>query len=203
MKKILTITGILLAFLLCMTAASAETIPSVAIGDMTHIEVEVENPQDVGFYMRTIAEDETEHAAHWDAFRIEMANMAAAESLQSCFKDARDMQGLPFDAAVFLEAETLYCHEFTPITAGNYMNEMGLVTARFLFPTPYEKGEQVVVMIGLVSVDENGAQAVEWIAHPGTAVEAADQSIRIEAVLAPETVLGIQEGVALLAVLSR
>jgi len=59
------------------------------------------------------------------------------------------------------------------------------------------------VMIGLVSVDENGAQAVEWIAHPGAAVEAADQSIRIEAVLAPETVLGIQKGVALLAVLSR
>ncbi len=203
MKKTFIITSFLLTFLLCMTAASAETIPSVTIGDLTQIEFDVENPQDVGFYLRIVAESEVEYAAHWDACRIEIANISAAESLQGYFKNARDAQGTPFDAAAFLDAQNLYCHEFTPVIAGNYTDELGLVTARFLFPTPYEKGEQVVVMIGLVSVDEEGGQAVQWIAHPGTAVEAADQSIRIEVVFEPETVMGIQEGIALLAILSR
>lgn len=203
MKNILIITSYLLAFLLCMTAVSAETIPSVTIGDMTQIEVDVENPQDAGFYLRTVAESEVKYAAHWDACRIEIANISAAESLQGYFKNAKDVQGLPFDAAAFLDAETLYCHEFTPVIAGNYTDELGLVTTRFLFPTPYEKGEQVVVMIGLVSEDEEGTQVVQWIAHPGAAVEAADQSICIETVLAPETVMDIQESIALLAILSR
>jgi len=126
-----------------------------------------------------------------------------AESLQNYFKDAVDPQGIPFDAAAALEAQELYCYEFVPVIAGNYTDEMGVVTARFLFPTPYEKGEQVVVMIGLVSVDEEGMQTVRWIAQPGVVVEAADQGICIETVLTPDTVIGIQEGVALLAVLSR
>ncbi|MBQ7845883.1 MAG: hypothetical protein IJ392_06995 [Clostridia bacterium] len=203
MKNILIITSCLLAFLLCLTAAHAKTIPSVTIGDMTQVDVDVENPQDVGFYLRTVAESEVEYAAHWDACRSEIANISAAESLQSYFKNAKDVQGLPFEVAAFLDAENLYCHELTPVIAGNYTDELGLVTARFLFPTPYEKGEQVVVMIGLISTDENGAQVVQWIAHPGSAVEAADQSIRIETVLAPETVMDIQKGIALLAVLSR
>lgn len=204
MKKIITGMTLLLAFLLCTMTASARTIPSVTLGDLTQIEVTVENPQDgAGFFLRLVAETEEEHAARWDACRTEIDRIAQAQSLQSYFAQAVDTQGVPFDVEAFLDAQALSCHEFAPIIAGNYAEEMGLVTASFLFPTPYEKDEQVVVMIGLVSVDEAGVQSVMWTAHPGIGVEADDQSIRIHTELTPEMVIGIQEGVALLAVISE
>ena len=91
--------------------------------------------------------------------------------------------------------------------AEGYSEEFGDVTAKFLFPTPYEKDQPVVVMIGIVTVNEDETQTVVWTAFDGIGVEAEETGVEeigaVEVVLDPQTVLAIQEGIALLAVVSK
>ena len=75
------------------------------------------------------------------------------------------------------------------------------------FSTPYEKDEKVLVMIGIVTVLENGTQDVAWQVFEGIglgAVESQEESVgSIQVELTPEIVMAIQNEIALLAIVSK
>lgn len=190
----------LLALLLCLTsiAALAESTPSKKTTDLTKVEVTAENlPADSGFFIRIVNEDETEYQEQLDVCNAEIAKLAAAESVEAYF-------GTDIDLKAIVAADQLNVFEFKPVIAGGYDAAYGKVTAKMLFSTPYEAGEKVAVLIGLVTENADGSTVVDWKAFEGVGV-AADQveaagSIQVE--LDAETVLAIQNGIALLAVVS-
>ena len=51
-----------------------------------------------------------------------------------------------------------FVYEFWPIIAGGYQIEYGEVTTDILFPTPYEKDQKVLVLIGIVDVHDDYAE---------------------------------------------
>lgn len=97
--------------------------------------------------------------------------------------------------------------EFCPAIAGGFQEDCGKVTASMLFPTPYEEGETVVVMIGIVTTLKDGSQVIVWKAFEGVgmgAVEDAEETygcIKVE--FPPEIVNAIQNETALMAVISK
>lgn len=68
------------------------------------------------------------------------------------------------------------------------------------FSTPYEKDEKVIVLIGLAKENQDGVQSIEWTAYEGIGVEE-QGCIQVE--LDPEIILAIQNGTALLAIVSK
>ena len=190
----------LLALLLCLTsvAALAEYTPSKKAADLTKVEVTAENlPADSGFFIRIVNEDETEYQKQLNICEAEVAKLAASDSIEAYF-------GANVDLKALVAANQMNVFEFKPIIAGNYDVAYGKVTAKMLFSTPYEVGEKVAVMIGLVNENADGTITVDWNAFEGVGI-AADQieaagSIQVE--LDAETVLAIQNGIALLAVVS-
>lgn len=190
----------LLALLLCLTsvAALAEYTPSKKAIDLTKVEVTAENlPADSGFFIRIVNEDETEYQKQLSICEAEVAKLAAAENVEAYF-------GADIDLKAIVAADQLNVFEFKSIIAGDYDAAYGKVTAKMLFSTPYEVGEKVAVMIGLVNENADGTITVDWNAFEGVGI-AADQveaagSIQVE--LDAETVLAIQNGIALLAVVS-
>ena len=126
-----------------------------------------------------------------------LPKLAASDSIEAYF-------GANVDLKALVAANQMNVFEFKPIIAGNYDVAYGKVTAKMLFSTPYEAGEKVAVMIGLVNENADGTITVDWNAFEGVGI-AADQieaagSIQVE--LDAETVLAIQNGIALLAVVS-
>lgn len=190
----------LLALLLCLTsvAALAEYTPSKKAADLTKVEVTDENlPADSGFFIRIVNEDETEYQKQLSICEAEVAKLAAADSIEAYF-------GANVDLKTIVAADQMNVFEFKPIIADGYDAAYGKVTAKMLFSTPYEAGEKVAVMIGLVNENADGTITVDWNAFEGVGI-AADQveaagSIQVE--LDAETVLAIQNGIALLAVVS-
>ena len=183
MKKL---ACMLLALLLCLTsvAALAEYTPSKKAADLTKVEVTAENlPADSGFFSRIVTEDETEYQKQLSICEAEVAKLAAAESVEAYVGADIDLKA---------------------IVVGGYEAAYGKVTARLLFSTPYGVGEKVAVLIGLVTEKADGSTVVDWKAFEGVGV-VADQveaagSIQVE--LDAETVLAIQNGIALLAIVS-
>lgn len=190
----------MLVLLLCLTsvAALAEYTPSKKAADLTKVEVTAENlPANSGFFIRIVNEDETEYRKQLDICKEEVTKLAAASSVDTYF-------GTDVDLKALVAAKQLNVFEFKPVTAGGYDAAYGKVTAKMLFSTPYEVGEKVAVLIGLVTENADGSTVVDWKAFEGVGV-AADQveaagSIQVE--LDAETVLAIQNGIALLAVVS-
>lgn len=190
----------LLALLLCLTsvAALAEYTPSKKAIDLTKVEVTAENlPADSGFFIRIVNEDETEYQKQLNICEAEVAKLAASDSVETYF-------GTDVDLKAIVAADQMNVFEFKPIIAGDYDAAYGKVTAKMLFSTPYEVGEKVAVMIGLVNENADGTITVDWNAFEGVGIAAeqieAAGSIQVE--LDTETVLAIQNGIALLAVVS-
>ena len=197
MKKL---ACMLLALLLCLTsvAALAEYTPSKKAADLTKVEVTAENlPADSGFFSRIVTEDETEYQKQLSICEAEVAKLAASDSIEAYF-------GANVDLKALVAADQLNVFEFKPIVIGGYEAAYGKVTAKLLFSTPYEAGEKVAVMIGLVTENENGETTVAWKAFEGVgiAAEQVEAMGGIEVELDAETVLAIENGVALLAVVS-
>lgn len=118
-----------------------------------------------------------------------------------------------------------HVYEFWPIVAGGYDMDYGDVTADMLFATPYEPGQQVLVLIGLVSVSGDYTQEdtveespltqfhkwyseeVIWVAFPGEGVEREvdgkdEPVVCIEVTFTPEMVEVIQDEPTLVAIVS-
>lgn len=210
MKKLICLV---LAAILCMTTLGAlaeEATPSKTTGDLTHFTVTAENqPEDGNLFLRPVIDEESEeYQERLTICEKEIEKLAASESPEKYFGNVvnmTDMSGNIVTLKDLMEENELNVFEFCPLIAGGFQEECGKVTAEMLFSTPYEEGERVLVMIGLVTVQEDGTQTVEWRAFEGIGLSAdgaTEYAGRIQVELDAETVLAIQEGIALLAIIS-
>lgn len=199
MKKIVSL---LVVLLMCLTTgAIAESVPSKTTGDLTQFEVAFANmPADTGFFILPDAQDEAEYQNRLDICQKEVITLSQAKSITEYFGEVKDASGAVVNMAAQLGSDTLNVYEFCALSAGGYEEANGAVTAKMLFSTPYEVGEKVLVMVGIVTVNQNGAQSVEWFVYEGVGAEE-QGCIRVE--LNPEIVLAIQNGTALLAIVSK
>ena len=197
------------ALMLCLScAALAESVPSKTVADLTKVEVSAENlPAGADFFVRLVADDEVEYQNEVKVCQNEIAALAQSNSVAEYFGEVKNANGEVIDLAAVLESETLNVHEFCPFVAGDYDEAYGKVTAKVAFATPYAKDEKVIVLIGLVTVDANGNQVIEWVAYEGVGVEAvgaaAEEMGCIQVELDPQILKAVQEGSALLAVVSK
>ena len=197
MKKF---TCMMLALLLCLTsvAALAESVPSKTTADLRWIEADTEkDPEDSGFYIRIVTVDETNYQERVEICTEEIAKLAAAESVEAYFGEELDLKSI-------VGADELNVFEYVPIIAGGYDIAYGTVTTKIWLATPYEVDEKVAVMIGMVTENADGTNTVSWKAFEGVGIapESEEAVAGIQTELDPETVLAIQEGVALLAIVS-
>lgn len=196
------ITCLLLALLLCLAAtAQAESTPSRTTSDMTTVVATAENlPAGASFSIQAIVENDAAYQQHIDACAAEMSKLADSQDVETYFAAATDSNGNSVSLKEILGTDTLNVYEFSPLVISGYEESYGKVTANMQFSTPFEAGEKVVVMIGLVTVDANGNQTVQWIAYEGVGL--GDQGgIQVE--FDPEIGKAIQEGIALVAVVSK
>lgn len=214
MKKLVCL---LVAMTLCLSCvALAAAAPSKTTNDMTQTTVKpvtVKKPVEAkpvdtsDFVIYLVTEDMADYQDRLDVANKEIEKLAAAQPVETYFGELVDEAGVAIDLKAKLEAEAVNVFEFYPVMAEGYSEEFGDVTAKFLFPTPYEKDQPVVVMIGMVTVNEDETQTVVWTAFDGIGVEAEETGVEeigaVEVVLDTQTVLAIQEGIALLAVVSK
>lgn len=212
MKKLVCL---LLALALCISvSAMAETSPSKTTADLMRFDVIAENqPGDPNLYLIPINEVTVESGlpAHIDHLNILARELAKLSDLgiDSYFADATDDVGHSVNLRKMMgldEGAGLNVFEFCEVIAGGFERDCGKVTATMLFPTPYEKGEKVDVLIGIVTLLENDAYTVTWHAFKGVGVGAVygmetHGSIRAE--FTPEIVWEIENGISLLAVISE
>lgn len=198
MKKF---TCALMALVLCLTSvmALAEFTPSKTTNDLTQIEATAENlPEGESFIVRVIAADEEAYQEQVAACETELVKLAAAESVDTYFGEEVDLKAI-------LNTETLNVYEFAPFTAEGYDVSYGNVTAQMVFSTPYEAGQKVVVMIGIVVENEDGTTTIVWKAFEGVGVAMDDVeaagSIQVE--LDAETIAAVQNGTAFIAIVSE
>lgn len=197
MKKF---TCVLMALVLCLTSvfALAEFTPSKTTEDLTQIEATAENlPEGASFTVRVIAADEEAYQEQVAACEAELVKLAAADDIETYFGEEVDLKSM-------LNTDTLNVYEFAPFTAEGFDVSYGNVTAQMLFSTPYEVGQKVVVMIGILVENEDGTTSIVWKAFEGVGiatdnVEAAG-SIQVE--LDAETIAAVQEGTAFIAIVS-
>ena len=200
MKKMVCVV---LALLLCLNAAAlAEYVPSKTTDDMTQIVVSVENaPADAAPFVMPITEEIPEHQEFITIYEKEVSKLAVTPVLEY-FTEVKDAEGNPVDLTAILNTEEPKVYEFVPVVAGNYDENYGMVTATMYFSTPYEEGQKVVVMIGIVTVAEDDTETIEWIAYEGVVVTDG-QNTGVQVVLDPATVLAVQNNIAMLAVVSQ
>lgn len=210
------LTALVLALALSVSySAMAQAVPSKTIADLTRFEVTAENqPGDPDIFFLPLneaaGEELPEYQKHLDICQMEIEKLAASESIERYFAKVTDSAAEPVDLRALLGIEknaALNVFEFCPAIAGGFQEECGKVTVSMLFSTPYEEGEKVLVLIGIVTELEDGTYSVDWQAFEGIGQEALEEReetcgcVRVE--LTPEIVLAIQDGIALLAVVSR
>lgn len=186
---------LLFALVLCVTSivTLAESVPSKTTADLTSVDVAAENlPEKSAFSVLLVTDDETEYQKLLDIKNAEVTKLTAAERVEAYFGEGIDLKAI-------VGAEQLNVNEFMPIVISGYEEAYGKVTLTMLFSTPYEAGEKVAVMIGLVTENTITWKAFEGVGVAGVQVEAAG-SIQVE--LDAETILAIQNGTALLAIVS-
>lgn len=195
MKKLVCLVLALIMTIAPM--ALAESTPSKTTGDLTQIEVVVENtPADSGFFMAPVVEADPVYQEKVEICQKEIVKLAESAKVEEYFSVVVDNQGNAVSLSEVLGTETLNVYEFCPIVAEQFEESYGTVKATLSFATPYEKGEKVVVLIGVVSVED---APIVWTAFDGDVVEQGCVQAEFDAA----TVLAIQEGNALMAIASR
>lgn len=199
MKKIVSI---LVALMLCLSAAAfAESVPSKTTGDLVQFEAAADNlPADAGFYIQPIAEDDEAYQQSVEISQNEITKLAQSENVAAYFGEVKNAEGEVVDVKALLGSDTLNVYEFCALAAGLYQESYGNVSIKMQFSTPYEKDEKVIVLIGLAKENQDGVQSIEWTAYEGIGVEE-QGCIQVE--LDPEIILAIQNGTALLAIVSK
>lgn len=179
---------LLVALILCVSCvAMASAASSKTVSNLTQTTTPVTTQ---GFVFKLVVEDDP---ALLEIAQKEIEKIAASESVEAYFGE------LGADLKAKVEAETLNVNELHPVVASGYTDDLGEVTVQLQFATPYAVGDKVAVAIGLVTVAEDGTQTVAWTAYDAVVIA---ESV-IEVTLDPATVMAIQEGSALLAVVSK
>lgn len=193
MKKIICF---LFALMLCLSMACAEAVPSKTTSDFTEVkDIVAENmPADSNFSFTVAVEEEVAVVAN-----TEVAKLAETADVETYFGEIVDAQGNAVSLKEMLETETINVFEFVPVTVAEYDDSYGKINVTMTFSTPYAKDEKVVVLVGIVNVNDDGTQTVTWTAFEGIAVE--EGSIKVE--FDAETMKSIQNGTALVAIVSK
>ena len=194
MKKLVCMLLVLM-MALSAVAMATEFVPSKTTGDLTQFTIKTENAAaPVTFAIRPVAVSEVEHAEKVEACNNEVKKLAAAENVVEYFGEVKTAAGEAINLKEILDVETVNVFEFCPFVVEDYEAEMGNVAMTMQFSTPYAVDEVVVILIGLVAEDGT----VEWIAFEGIGTE---EGVAVE--FDAETLVAIQEGTALMAVVSR
>lgn len=206
MKKM---TCLALALLLCLGGvALAESTPSRMIDDMASIEVTAEHlPTSSGFFIKLAKTEDLAYQNKISSCLTEIDKLKASPSVESYFGELTDSQGNAVLPKEVLGTDTLNVFEFAPVIAGEYEEAYGKVTATMLFSTPYAKDEPLIIMIGLVTINADGSQSVKWTAYHGVGLGPVEGAVEnmgaVQVELDPTIVTAIQDGTALLAVISK
>ena len=185
MKKIVCLV---LALLCVSVMAVAESTPSKTTADLTLIQTSAANlPEGASFTLAPVT-----------TARAEIAKLAQSASVAEYFGTVTDSEGNEINLTEILGADALNVYEFLPLVVDGYDPAYGNVTATMEFSTPYEEGERVVVLVGLVTVAEDGTEAMAWTALPGLGTS--NGGIEVE--FTPEIMVQIQEGTAMMTVVS-
>lgn len=192
MKKLICLV---LALMLCMGAVAAMAAPSPTTDDMN--ETTANKPKTSTLVVKTIDLNSAEYKALVEKCLAELEKLENSESVAVYFGEVIDSEGnkVPF-AELFGEDALTVC-EMMPIVVENYDESLGDVKITLQFATPFEKGEEVVVLIGLI---DGQTGEVEWYALKGvgTGVNGA-----VEVVVTSKMMVAIQNGQALIAVLKK
>ncbi|MBQ6595658.1 MAG: hypothetical protein IJH78_08385 [Clostridia bacterium] len=214
MKKIVCIALVLMLSAVALAAG----LPSKTSLDMMKFFVSGENlPEDAGFYFLpvnelAVGEENMQYFQDMlDVCQVELDKVSQAESVEAYFGEVADADGnaVDLDAALDVqEGETLNVYEFSPVVSGNYDASYGDVTVTMCFPTPYAIDEKVEVMLGAVTVNEDGTQDVDWTAFEGVGVaspiEDAESEVgAVQVVLDPASVQKVIDNVTLMGVVSK
>ena len=192
MKKLICLV---LALVLCMGAVVAMAAPSPTTDDLN--ETRTNKPKTSTLVVKTIDLNSAEYKALVEKCKAELEKLENSESAAVYFGEVIDSEGnkVPF-AELFGEDALTVC-EMMPIVVENYDESLGDVKVTLQFATPFEKGEEVVVLIGLI---DGQTGEVEWYALKGvgTGVNGA-----VEVVVTSKMMVAIQNGQALIAVLKK
>ena len=216
MKKIVSLV---LSLMLCMTFALAEeevseAVPSKTTKDLTVMEVVGDNiPADSGFFIAEITDDQAEeyqevlNICHAEIAKLtELQNEAA--DIETYFGEVTTADGSSVSLKEMLgldESAEIHVSEFMPIVAGHFDVSYGDVTANLVFATPFAEGQKVLVMIGIVTVLEDGTTQIEWTVYEGVGIAAdnIESAGCIQVTFDPEIVEKMQDDTAVMAIVSE
>lgn len=196
MKKF---AAILLTLVLCLSVAAAESVLSKTTSDLTEVkEVVVENlPAESTFSIAIVEKEEAVAVANTEIAKLVEA--VQTTNVVTYFGEITDTKGNAVSLTEVLGTETVNVHELMPIEVTDYEETYGAVTMTFAVSTPYAKDEEIVVLLGLVTIAEDGTQTVAWTAYDAEVSEEGTIKVKFE----PETLKLIQEGTALIAIVSK
>lgn len=189
MKKLLCLV---ITLVLCFGCTVSLAGSSKTTDDMTYV-ADMGGVEDLEISL--LSEDDPRYEPYRQPIETVLANLAAAESVEAYFGSEAESE---FKAVL---GEGPYSvHELAPLLVENYDPEKhGDVQITLNFPTPYARGQKVIVMIGLITTQPDGTSTVEWFAYEGTVVA----NGRIQFTLDSEMMLAIQNGLALIAIVSK
>lgn len=202
MKKVM-VSLVSMVMCLTMSAAMAEYTPSKTKDDLTHIDVQTKNVEArAEFFIRPVKENEPAYKELWDACQTEVEKMVQSGALEDYFGAIVNTDGAAVDLKKELGVKELHVYEMYPIIAGGYDEAFGAVKTEMHFPTSYNLNKKVKALIGLVTVNADHTQSVQWVAYDAAYEESASGEGHLAVEFEPETILAIQNGMALLAIVS-
>ena len=212
MKKLICL---MMALLFVCGVAFAQGTPSITIGDLSNSLVKAENLADAaaaGMFVEPLNEfsprfmlEEYQELIQLGADELE--KLMTAEKVTDYFGNVIvDSTGETRALLDLFDGNEPVIYEFAPIIAGGYQVSYGHVTATLLFATPYNPGDEVAVLIGIVNYGESEDEetTVEWHALKGTCVTVPeyDDAEGIEVRFTPEMMTILQDVDTLVAIAS-
>lgn len=216
MKKILALVLALVLCVMMATSALASAVPSRTVNDMTDVSGRPqssgtsagETEPEPGLLLTVITEDDPRYEATRETVERELQKLAAAKNPEDYFVEVVDRNGNPVSLKELLGTDDLKVYEFDAIIASGY-EDMGLdedVAVELRFATPYEKGEKVLVTIGVPVTAADGTPGFRWTVFEGEGLgkdEEAEVEGGVLTTLSPEIIRAIEQGGALMAVVSK
>lgn len=194
MKKVVSL--VLLLMLCVSVCAMAEYVPSKRTSDMVEIEFDGDNiPEDADLKIELVV-DEEEYADLIEICQKEIDKLRESESIEAYFGEIKDIEGNILVLSEMLDAEVLNVYEFLPLVVENYDSSYGNIRVTFLFNTPYELDEKVIALIGVMNEE---TLEMDWIALEGVGV-GEEGAVQVE--FTPELLVAIQNGTAMIAIVS-
>lgn len=194
MKKLFAL--VLLLMMVLPAAVMAECVPSKTIDDMAVFEVmmQEEAAEETAVFILSVGEESEAYAEILADSKAELEKLAQSASAEAYFGEAKNAAGEVVSLCELLNTEDVTCFEFFPIAARGFKADHENVALKLQLATPYQRGEEVLVMIGFITED-----GIEWIVYASSV----DESGCVITEFDIETILRIQENNALMAVVSE